>query len=502
MPCGKCGHMLVLLDDEEICPKCNCLAMLDSETSINVATRLVKLTSELFSSELEGWERDTLLGNLAAKRELLSRAYFREYSMLQIGKLANFTLLLKRVTSYSSFKGRTPDRSHDIDKLVDYFEMVNDFEFILSKIRAGYANVLYLRKFKPDSFTLTEAKETFHICNNEIFINFEKTLASHDIFTYETAEKKFEESKQIKENGIDQTEYRLLTPQEFIRKNYEILNQIFAFFNRNKIYAQCFDLEYFEKILNEPRELIKFISTFQLSRDDTLTACPTHKFIRHASNYFEMSKTEIKRLLVFDVNNRFIFPLFIRFRNKDLGDVVCISQGFSRFIYTILHAIMNKEFFDRETVQLSKDFEKQKVKSKFEECGYKYISNVVDKKNATLEIDGLAVKKNKVFIVECKGWRFHSLIDEPETKEHTVRDLKGIVIGEKYTRNGKLIKKKPSMFMKIEFVKSNIDELAAKHGFDPDITSVEGMIVIIDYPPISEYSGVKIYSIHQIPELD
>ena len=91
--------MLLLLDDEEVCPKCNRLVMLDSKTAIDVATRLVRLTSELYRAELKIWERDTLLGNLAARRGLLSREYFKEYSMLQIGKLANLTLLMKQVTS-------------------------------------------------------------------------------------------------------------------------------------------------------------------------------------------------------------------------------------------------------------------------------------------------------------------------------------------------------------------------------------------------------------------
>jgi len=82
----------------------------------------------------------------------------------------------------------------------------------------------------------------------------------------------------------------------------------------------------------------------------------------------------------------------------------------------------------------------------------------MDKKNATLEIDGLAINKNKCFVVECKGCRFPRLIDERETPEYIIRDMKGIVLGEEYTsKNGKLIKKeKPSMFKKIEFVKSNI----------------------------------------------
>lgn len=254
------------------------------------------------------------------------------------------------------------------------------------------------------------------------------------------------------------------------------------------------------------RDLIEFIgSTFKLYVDDTLTACPTKEFIRRASIYFEKSENDVKKILVFDVNNSSIFPLFVRIRNKTLGgDVVCITQDFSRFIYTILHAIMNKDLFDQETVRLSKDFENKKVKSKFEECGYIYKQNISDKKNATLQIDGFAIKRNKCYVVECKGWRFPRLIDEPETREHIIRDLRGIVLGKKYTNKDgiPIEKEKPSIIEKMEFVKSNIVKLGIKYGFDFNITDVEGMIITTDYPPISFYKGTKIYSIHQIPTIE
>jgi hypothetical protein len=83
-------------------------------------------------------------------------------------------------------------------------------------------------------------------------------------------------------------------------------------------------------------------------------------------------------------------------------------------------------------VRLSKEFENERVKTKFQESGYFYISNVTDKKNATLQIDGLALRKNKCHVIECKGRRFPRLIDEPTTKDHIIRDLKGIVLGKEY----------------------------------------------------------------------
>lgn len=324
-------------------------------------------------------------------------------------------------------------------------------------------------------------------------------------FPEKIAKQKIAEFKQAEPNSSENIEYPLLTPQEFIKKHYDILNQIFVIFNRNRLSAECFDLEYLEEILSEPRDLLEFVSsTFQLYEDDTLTFCPTRKFIKQASDFFKISEDKVKKILVFDVNNKSIFPLFVRFRNQKLGDTVCITKDFSRFIYTILHAIITKDLFDEETVELSKDFENEKVKTKFEDSGYCYIKDVKDKKKASLQIDGLALGKNKCYIVECKGWRFPRLIDELETKEHIIRDLHGIVLGKEYSnKDGKRIyKPKPSIIRKVEYVKENISNLGIMYDFNSDIKDFEGVIITIDYPPISEFNGIKMISINQISDLN
>lgn len=428
MTCDKCGHLFILFENDRVCPNCNKLAVLDSETAVRVGTRLVELSKTLLNEELRNWERDTLLGNIAAKRELISRQYFKEYSPLNVGRLATLTLLIKRVTKFGNFRGKVPIQMGEIDKLIRVFEKSINFESILLKLKAGYNNILYLNRFNESSFTLEDAKRTFLVVTNETYLNLENTFATHNIFPERIAEKRFSGYKQFNPSDEEQTNNQLLTPQEFIKRNYEILNEIFVLFHRDWLFAKCFELGYLGKILLEPRNLLEFISTFALFEDNTQTVCPTTVFIKRASNYFGIPEAKVKNLLVFDVNNKSIFPLFVRFRGERLGDVVHISKDFSKFIYTILHATMTKDLFDEETVRLSKEFENEGVKMKFKENGYLYIPNITDKKNATLQIDGLAVGNTKCYIIECKGWRFPRLIDEPDTKGHIVRDLKGIVL--------------------------------------------------------------------------
>jgi hypothetical protein len=503
MPCEICGHFIILYENDPMCPKCKRLTLLEQEKAIKVATRLVKLFTEIFTDELRGWERDTLLGNLVNGRELVARAYYEKFSAFQAGRLSAYTMLIKRVAKFSDYRGTVPKTKEEVDKLVDKFESVREFESILLNIKSGYKNILYLRNFDEDKFTIDEATATFRVVANESYLDLERTFAKHDIFSAENAEKKIKEYEKDYTPPEQPIEVVFIPPDEFIAKHYDILNQIFVLFHRDRASAECFNLEYLDDILNEPRDLVEFISSnFQLHEGKIITVCPTQDFIRRASEFFKVTKSEAKKKFVFDVNNKSIFPLFVRYRVEGLGDVICISKDFSSFIYTILHAIILKEMFDNETIRKSKEFENEKVKIKFEQIGYMYIKTITDKKKATIEIDGLAIKNQTCFVIECKGWRFPRLIDEPETREHIIRDLKGIVTGEKEHshKNGKIkTKTMPSILKKVDYVKNSINDLAKKYQFDSsNVKEIKPLVVTIDYPPISEYAGVKMISIDDI----
>jgi hypothetical protein len=180
--------------------------------------------------------------------------------------LAALTLLIRRVTEFSNFRGKISRQSGEIDKLVEIFESVKEFESILLKLRSGYNNILYLNKFNETSFTLEEVKRTFLVVANETYINLGKTFASHNIFPEKIAEQRFVEFKQVNPNETQKVDYELLTPQEFIKRNYEILNQIFVLFHRDRLSAECFDLQYFQEIISEPRELLLNTNTSVVGR--------------------------------------------------------------------------------------------------------------------------------------------------------------------------------------------------------------------------------------------
>lgn len=168
--------------------------------------------------------------------------------------LLTITLLIKRVTRFSNFRGRIPHEEGDIERLIDSYESARKFDSILLRLRADYSNIMYMRQFDAHRFTLEEAEQTFRVVENKSYVNLANTYASHNIFPESIAEGKIAELKQTDFNESNKRNYQLLTAQDFIEKHYEILNQIFAFFHRDRSSAECFNLEYIGEILSEPRD--------------------------------------------------------------------------------------------------------------------------------------------------------------------------------------------------------------------------------------------------------
>ena len=149
--------------------------------------------------------------------------------------------------------------------------------------------------------------------------------------------------------------------------------------------------------------------------------------------------------------------------------------------------------FEKEQTKKGKEFEKQ-VQDIFKKNGFTYIPNVETKH---LEIDGIAIKNSKCHVIEIKRYRLPTLVEESNRRDNTIRDLKGIVVGKKFSfKDGDVVAEKiPSLLEKIEFVTENLSKIGLGQY---NIESFEGLIITIDYPWISEYEGVKIFAFNEI----
>lgn len=505
MPCSSCGESRIIYDNRIYCPKCDHLAVLDHNLAIEVCTKLRDLFNKVFFEDLGTYDKQILLGNLAAHREEFSRRFFYRYSSLDLGILIAYTILLKKSVEYGIPFGRFPDGKDDVSKLVNNYVNLLEIESSLLNIKSGRERILYLEKFDKNNLT------TDQLLNNFIFVDDEKMdlvriiYAKHDLYSSSEGEKKIQDYEgKIFSDVIGERSY---TKEQFVSTFYDLINTFYVGLLRNRLYADNFDLRSFAKLMDDPADLMRFVNTFRYLGQDSdgkeiQTICKTASFLNRASKFFDVKKKDVMKMLVFDADNPYIFPLFIRFKNDTLGDVVVISHRFSYFVYTMLHAIITKDLLDLETEKRSKEFEQVRVKCEFEKMGYTYIPPKKISGQSSLEIDGVAYNDKICYVIECKSWRLPKLFDEINKQDQISRDIQGIIKGEKYTHqdaNGSLkVKKIVSIKDKVEFVKQN----RARIGLgNIHLDMIKGLVVIEDYPPISEFDGICIISIEEVKEI-
>jgi hypothetical protein len=502
MTCPQCGRSLVQYYDETKCLNCDGLAHLDPITAIAVWEQRFEHFNNLYNNELKKWDIDYMLANILALREKSARNYIKEYGPMELGRYATYSILLDRVMRFSVYGGKIPAEQAEVTRLTNGFEVLFRIEDQLIKLKSCYGDVLYLKPFNLEKMTIQENIDNFIFVENDRYDFIRKTFAIYDIYSEQDAKRIIEQYKAEEEN-IDHgpMEYRHFEPPEFIVTNFQILNAMYSLFLRDKTFAELFGrLRDYRRLMTNPNRLMEFVWKFNLINEETQTYCPTNNFIKRAAEFFNESEEKVRDVLLYEKYNKSIFPLFVRFNVKSLGDGVFNSHRFSFLIHTFLHAILTEDLFNNETVKRSLEFERKKVKEAFEKESFEYIPNVTDKKNSNLEIDGLAVKGDRCYVVECKGWRLGKFIDEKGNRDNTVRDLKGIVLGEKYSmKNGKLVtERKPSIKEKIDYIVKN-QKQCIPNKEEP--LKIEGLIVTIGYPPIKEFNEIRMISIKEIPNI-
>ncbi len=496
MPCNKCNHSLVYYEKDPLCPKCDSLAILDSITAISIADRRIKKLEKLLNDYLVTLDKQSLIAHVASRREIISRKFFKEYSTLDIGEFLSNTLLLKRAILFEKKDGqKIIENEGDAKKLLEFYRDAVGAETDHLQIDLCYANMMYTQKFdQVDDLTDEQTRKDFHIVQNEKYYNLMKSYENYNLYTAEVGAKKIQkyqdEFDELMKNLPEPHEY---TSEEFIKKNYETICTLYIGLLRNRLFASAFDLRDYFKIISEPSELSKFVNSFTYG-EGGISACPTTEFLMKAKKHFNKKIHILKKILIFEEDNPTVFPLFIRVKKDDF-DSVFISHGFTAFMYILLHAIITKDLFDAETQRRGYIFE-NRVKEEFQKLGFSYLPNQTDvKKNPTLEIDGVALKNNFCYVVECKKHLLPTLVEESQRRSQIVRDLKGIVDGKKYTtRKGELYTKEiTSLPSKIKFVNKNLERFKLTKE-----TEIRGLIVTMDYPFINEYKGIKIISLNQI----
>jgi len=499
MPCPNCAAKLLVKDlpaNKTVCPVCDHVSVVDRTLALQISDDRLSHLYGLFLEYLKQFKKKQLIAHILWEREKYSRGYFDNYQAFEISRFVSYSYLIKRlmVEPFDGYReANTQNTPEIISKFSKYLGLLTEHIYL----KNGFAEMVAKQPFDPGSLTLEKKLSDFKITYTEDYLPLIRTFANNEIYSKEEGERKIEEyRKELErirqsENASAKIKY---TPEEMIRNFYPTLNQLYCGLLKNVVYATTFDFSNYNGIVTDPARIMELANGFLPVRD-MITATSSVEFRRGLRRVFKEKMHEAAGVLLFSETNVKTFPLFVL-----LDDHVFISHRTAFLIYLLLHPILVKQCFDKETVKRSKDLETTMAKDAFQKAGYKWVPVVTDKKKATLEIDALAARNGTLFVVEVKGWGLTTFYEHKNKHEQLVRDLKGVVDGLCYRmKDGQLVGKKiPSLLEKIEYAKTNM----SKHGFDQKVfMSVKGIIVIEDFPPMSEYKGVRIIGLQDVPKL-
>jgi len=454
---------------------------------------------ELFLRYMRQFKKTRLIAHIVWQRDKYARRYFDNYpEPLDLGTIVAFSYLIALLMK-EDFNGTIEADENNTLALVRSF---SDYLGLLTAhiyLREEYAELVATEPFTFSSLTPRDELRKFIVIYNEDYVPLLRTFANNEIYTDLEGHKKTEEYRQeweklrLKlESAPKQASYQ---PRKFIKTSYELLNSFYCGLLKNVVYANTFDLTNYGGVVREPLQILRLASGFAAVRE-TMTVTPLATFREGLRHVFKGKAIDAESILLCSSTNADTFPLF-----PLLAGNVFISHRMTFMIFLLLHPILLSEYFHNETVRRSRELETARAKDAFEKAGFKWVPNVTDKRKATLEIDGLASRNETLFVVEVKARGLTTFYEHRNRREQLIRDLRGTVDGKRYKmKDGRLVKEKvPSLLEKIEYAKLNM----SKHGFDSDLVkTVRGVIVIRDFPPITDYKGVKVIGLEDVPSLE
>ena len=414
--------------------------------------------------------------------------------MFKMSLFLSYSILIKRIMGESSFSCSIAANQKNTGELVESFSKYIQFLTDHSHLQDGFAELKAKSDFRLETLSMSQKLSNFSIIANEDIIPIYQTFANNQIYNDTEAQRKFEEYS--KDLQAVERKPLALDPETYISRNYVVLNSFYCGMLRDEIWGKdVFDFANYHKAGITPDQVMAFANVFQMPQKSPAIV-DSGMFRVWLDRIFDNNMIEIERLFVFCEENQSTFPLFV-----ELEDRVLVPHATAYLVSRLLYPIVHKELFDAETERRSKELEMVRVVEAFSEAGYRYYSNLTDKKQPSMQIDGIAIRNREMWVVEVKGWRTRRYFEHRKRQDWLVRDLRGIIDGWKYSTIGgtQRREKKVSLLEKLEFVKSNM----SIWGFrQENYDAVNGVVIIRDYPPMSEYEGVKIQSVNEVVTLN
>lgn len=495
MLCNVCGTEMLYGRDTTICPKCNNLKVLPKDIALSVVKKQVDWFDQAFYQVLKTFHKKRLIVWLLGEREKYATAFFAKPS-INLETFLAMNALIKRAMKDGNNDGKKEADEQNTPELISAFSTFIEVRERYHLIDEGFAYYVYTKDFDINNLSLKELMSNFRLLYDEEWQDIVKTFGNNLIMTETEAKKYFEEHKEGYEKAKSsppQPEH--LSTEETISRLFPIFQTMWVALAKNDLFAKSFDLAYLKTANISPNKLLDVLKAFK-RQAGLINMCSDEEFKNIIKKTFSGFRVQsIYKNIVFSEENQEVFPIFVKLD----GDMFT-SPLFTTLLSLYYYPVFYKDFFATETAKRGKEFEDKEIPDKFKSLSYKVHPPFQDKKNATLEIDGLAWKDERLYVIESKIWDAKPYFEHKKIHLHRERDLKGIVDGKKYTtKDGKLIEEDiPSLTEKIEFVKNNLAKLCPEHA---NIKQITGVIIMKSRHYLKEYNGVKIIAYDEIESL-
>jgi hypothetical protein len=493
MTCSICGSKQILEENALSCPSCNKIVLLPKKLAIEIAQRQMDWFDNGFKQVLGRFNKRRLIAWLMWEREKLATKFFTDVPSIELSKFISSTVLIKRVMEDYDLLGEDEANEKNTPELVDLF--------------AGYITVVERKYLIEEDFGHYKAKESFSIdrldkdslmSNFKFYVNedylpildsFEDNLVmnkkSAEVFLIKNKEE-YEKNHKSKQTPVRRT------PEETISILFPTLLIFQSALTKNKLFADTFNFEYLKSEQISPEFILKFIQKFPQQSGILTTTTPKQFKDIIRKEFRDLNKNKVYDSLVFSTQNKHVFPFFVNLDNN-----IFVSHNFIRLMGLFYYPHFFKSIFIEEVQKNSEDFEKRIVPQKLTEQGFKLKLNITDKKNASLQIDAIAWKKDILYVVETKVWDLKPFFEHRRIHNYRERDLKGVVDGKKYSQiNGEeRVENIPSLLEKIDFVRNNLKYLCDDAEA---IKKIDGVVITKSHPTIIEYKGIRFVSYTKI----
>ena len=457
--------------------------MISCGDSIKIIQHIINLCEEKFDRQILPFAKNELIKGVFWEREKQVRDFMASYSTFDLGMLFLKSYLIRKLYAMNEFTGEKHANSNAILRTIDDYSGIMDLKESKMDLESG--NCVMGGSLACDvddllSYGINDLGKLLLYKTNIYPTEYDYrrigAFAKYGIMSENDADVKMQEyRKQYKPviAGSDQ----IVSVDETIKRFYDLMCTWIVGFVRNSAYKKMFHPRDNMNITINPTDLRKFLGYYPPSQDPT--ELDFKPFREKLMTIFGERFQEIIDNFVLSEDNLFAIPLFVKF-----GDTVTMSQDWTYMYSYYLHTIVHKKQFKVETEIRSKFFEKT-VRKDFQDAGFRYCPEFGPRKE--MEIDGLAIYNNKIFVVEVKGWGPHKFLDEASSQVIVTREIKSAVTGTRMNHNKLNTRQRPSLLEKIEWVKANREKIGISKG-----ATVEGLLVTNVPPTISKYLGCKI----------